>query len=1016
MASVAPPVDERTVADVARQTRELLVAYVPAWAAGLDPGDRVREALVAIFARFAEIVIERLNQAPDKNLLAFVDLLGAAQLPPRPARVPLTFSLATGSAVDAVVPNGTAAAAPPAEGEKEPTVFETERDLVVTATQLVSVFSRDPAHDTWGDRTALVTAPSDSGVPAFSGDQPLEHSLYIGSDALFGYAALSQITLSFAIEPLPADPDPRVVQWEAWDGAQGTPLTPSSDGTAALTTSGQVVFDFAEPPTLPQMAVGSVEGRWLRGRLATPITPSADRQTGMVRAGHLPLVTGVTVRVAAGGLSLPVDKAFANTTPVDPTKAFFPFGEKPKLGDTVYVGQGQALAVGGATVTGHVELVNGTDTSRPPIPQVSPAGLPELQWEYWDGKAWVALGVGVTRLDSQTAGFTDTTRAFTKSGVVQFALPARAAAKTTVNGVDGLWLRVRLTSGDYGKEAHFEPSGDPPPAPAFKFVLTTFTPPLIKSITIDHQVSRSESAPSIITGNDFDYLVRSPTAGFQPLEATAEPAPTLYFGFAPPNGRPFPNRPLNLYARVADVLWGETPDNPSPTAPPRLTWEYSTGQAWAALAVRDGTRALTRPEVIEFLPPPDISVRAEFGVSRYWLRARWDSGDYAFAPRLRRVLLNTTMAAQTVTIRTETLGSSNGSENQVFHATRVPVLLGQQLEVREPDVPSAAGRAAIEAAEGADAVTVARAGGGSPDVWVRWHEVPDFHGSGPQDRHYVIDHLAGMVRFGDGAGGWIPPAGSGNVRLARYQTGGGVRGNRPAGVVVQLKTTVPFVDKVSNPEAASGGADAETPDALRDRAPRMVRHRGRAVTLEDYEDLARLASPDVARVKCVPLHDLETPAGAALVRAGTVSVIIVPRSPNAQPTPGIELLERVRDYLVQYAIPTTDILAVGPEYICVDVDVEIALESLDDAGDVEAAVQQALSRFLHPLTGGLDGTGWDFGRRPHDSDFYVLLESVPGVDHVRSLDIKPRAAFDTDRFLVCSGAHHVTLRYEPLDG
>src|SRR2546427_1151207 len=158
-------------------------------------------------------------------------------------------------------------------------------------------------------------------------------------------------------------------------------------------------------------------------------------------------------------------KAFANTTPVDPTKAFFPFGEKPKLGDTVYVGQGQALAVGGATVTGHVELVNGTDTSRPPIPQVSPAGLPELQWEYWDGKAWVALGVGVTRLDSQTAGFTDTTRAFTKSGVVQFALPARAAAKTTVNGVDGLWLRVRLTSGDYGKEAHFEPSGDPPPPP-----------------------------------------------------------------------------------------------------------------------------------------------------------------------------------------------------------------------------------------------------------------------------------------------------------------------------------------------------------------------------------------------------------------------------------------------------------------------------------------------------------------------------------------------------------------------
>jgi predicted phage baseplate assembly protein len=183
------------------------------------------------------------------------------------------------------------------------------------------------------------------------------------------------------------------------------------------------------------------------------------------------------------------------------------------------------------------------------------------------------------------------------------------------------------------------------------------------------------------------------------------------------------------------------------------------------------------------------------------------------------------------------------------------------------------------------------------------------------------------------------------------------------------------------------------------------------VTIEDFEDIARLASPAVARVKSVPLWDLMTGAG----RPGVVSVIVVPRSSDPQPTPGIQLLEEVRDYIVERAIPTADVVVVGPEYVPTDVDLEVVPVSLEGAGDVEAAIQQALSRFLHPLTGGLDGTGWDFGRQPHDSDFYVLLESVAGVDHVRSLRVTPRGAFDAGRFLVCSGTHRVALRFEAPD-
>ena len=106
MANPAPPIDRRAEKEIAEQVQALLAAYVPHWSAthpltGELQG--VGRALVNIFARYAALTIQRINQAPDKNFLAFLDLLGAALLPPEPARVPLTFFLAAGSATDAVV-------------------------------------------------------------------------------------------------------------------------------------------------------------------------------------------------------------------------------------------------------------------------------------------------------------------------------------------------------------------------------------------------------------------------------------------------------------------------------------------------------------------------------------------------------------------------------------------------------------------------------------------------------------------------------------------------------------------------------------------------------------------------------------------------------------------------------------------------------------------------------------------------------------------------------------------------
>jgi hypothetical protein len=54
---------------------------------------------------------------------------------------------------------------------------------------------------------------------------------------------------------------------------------------------------------------------------------------------------------------------------------------------------------------------------------------------------------------------------------------------------------------------------------------------------------------------------------------------------------------------------------------------------------------------------------------------------------------------------------------------------------------------------------------------------------------------------------------------------------------------------------------------------------------------------------------------------------------------------------------------------------------------VEKEILSRLSNYLNPIKGGSRGEGWDFGRMPYFSDFYALLERVPGVDHVEELSL-----------------------------
>mgnify|MGYP003288483701 CR=1 FL=1 len=489
--------------------------------------------------------------------------------------------------------------------------------------------------------------------------------------------------------------------------------------------------------------------------------------------------------------------------------------------------------------------------------------------------------------------------------------------------------------------------------------------------------------------------------------------PTIYLGFTlPPGLKNFSNRKISFYAALSELKHEDTPFRISPvTKQPELIWEYSNGTTWSNLTVRDYSGNFSNAGLIEFLAPVDFKETSQFGLQRYWLRGIWKSGKYLFDPQLRGLLFNTTMATQAVTIEDEVLGSSNQTANQLFHTIRTPVLAGAQLYVREPELPPASERNRLE-----DVALLTGLTNDPKEIWVRWDQTPDFYGSAPRDRHYVLDNLTGEVRFGDGQNGLIPPAGNGNIRMAVYRTGGGTIGNKAAGVITQLKTTVPYVRKVVNYLPAAGGSEGETTDALRERAPRSLRHGDRAVTVQDYEDLALLASTEVARAKCLPVANVitdDSANGEKLIRNGTVSLIIVPHSTEAKSSPTVELIRRVQEFIGRRQSPLAELVVTGPKYLGINVAVDVVPFSFDGAGEVKLAIERTISSYLHPLTGGMDGKGWDFGSRPHESNLYALIEALPGVDYLKSLKFtdkdKREASKAGANFLVYSGTHTINL-------
>ena len=648
---------------------------------------------------------------------------------------------------------------------------------------------------------------------------------------------------------------------------------------------------------------------------------------------------------------------------------------------------------------------------------VDTSSNPALSWEYWNGKGWGSLKI-----------LKDGTERLAATGTIKFKVPPDIAESDWA-GKTNFWIRARLVGGDYGQEEVTVISTPVPSTGGTEQVIKRSTEniraPLVLSLHLSYSICKALLPGYVLTKDsgtlrDQSDANRTPGAiveAFVPLALTlglltqtsAASEPSKAAADCPPDcdcttlhaGKAESTDAALTVAASATRVSGrelyiglaatpsEGPVNVLLLVDERSHAQFAPLQIQALIADRfkpivagDATRALGESGVLSmsFPVPP---TRAElFGKENLtWLRLKPGSNATdEWLPSLRGAYLNAAWASATETLTRELLGSSDGGPNLVVRLARPPVLRDTlELRVKEP-----LGEEEREALLKIDPNNVLSLVEGLPGDWVLWRQVTDPDDEAATERVYALDETKGEIRFGDGQHGKIPPTGRDSIVAFRYcRTEPGPRGedkvpanNIAARTALNLVSPVQTVESVTAAEQAAGGAPPESDDRVLRFGFARQRHRRRAVTAYDLEDLTLQSSPDIAQAR-------------AFVRRGYVRLVVIMRGKN--PLANAAQIRELRRLLLDVApvfLSAPGALRIEqPRIRRLRISLKLRVESLDHTGELSTFVKEKLAEFFDTATGGVDQDGWALGLDPSENDIAFALSEAPHLESIEDVSL-----------------------------
>lgn len=218
----------------------------------------------------------------------------------------------------------------------------------------------------------------------------------------------------------------------------------------------------------------------------------------------------------------------------------------------------------------------------------------------------------------------------------------------------------------------------------------------------------------------------------------------------------------------------------------------------------------------------------------------------------------------------------------------------------------------------------------------------------------------------------------------------------PAGTISEPAETVSAIGAVLQPYDSFGGRAAEPTDRFDTRISEHLRHKGRAITLYDYERLILEAFPEIYKVKCIP-HTLgqKKKSSDYHLSPGFVTITVVPDvskltyAGKLQPKATLSTLTKIEQFLKTKTSPFVRLKVLNPIYEAFDVKFKVKFKEGKSPDFYKKELAVAVQEFLAPWAFG-EKSRISFGGTVFGSAILNFIEQQDYVDYITDFVLREK--------------------------
>lgn len=238
-----------------------------------------------------------------------------------------------------------------------------------------------------------------------------------------------------------------------------------------------------------------------------------------------------------------------------------------------------------------------------------------------------------------------------------------------------------------------------------------------------------------------------------------------------------------------------------------------------------------------------------------------------------------------------------------------------------------------------------------------------------------------------------------------------------AETIAKLITRVPQVKSVSQPYNSFDGKYKEADTEFYRRVSERLRHKHRAITQWDYEQLVLQEFPEVFKVKCLN-HTSET----SYMAPGHVTLMVVPNIKNKnafdvyQPRVSRASLNKIQNYVNELNTMHVNAQVINPNYKEAKIEAKIGLVNGYDETFYLMQLDEDIKKYISPWA-FTDSKEIDFNVELNVNQLITYLEQLYYVDYIDDVKIlvnnvlqkKSLIEVDPKSILVSAKQHNVTI-------